>query len=250
MRTMKLWYSHIDASPGISCSSLDILREKAENYAAINGHPLHVCLINDEMFTRKELSYCNTTQTFIGFSTVTNSSQHIEGDKSELKLAREALVYMVVGPDFKLAVAYELLDGLETEDRAALTLQVIKRIENVGAKVISLTSDGLAANVTTAEALGAQFSEGKPYFYSPTYPEQKIYIILDPPHMLKLVRKHFSSGHIHHKDQLVDWELLKKLAEKQSSDNFNLGNKLTMRHIEWHQRPMNVRMAAETISSS
>lgn len=199
MRTMSMWYSSIDASPGISRSSLEILREKAELFLASNGYQLHVTLINDEMFTRKELCYCNATQSFIGFSTVTNSSQHSAGDDvSELKLAKEALVYLVVGPNFKLAIAYELLDGLETYDRAALTLQVIKSIEDVGVKVISLTSDGLPANVTTAEALGAQFDAGKPYFFSPTYREQKIYIILDPPHMLKLVRKHFSSGKIYH----------------------------------------------------
>lgn len=251
IRTIHMWYSSIDSSPGISRSSLDILRKKAESHLAKYGYQLHVALINDEMFIRKDLRYCQETQSFVGFSTITNSSGNCaEDDTSELKLANEALVYMVAGLDFKLAIAYELLNGLETKDRAAITLQVIKAIESVGVRVISLTGDGLAANITTAEMLGVKFNEGKTYFYSPTYPEQKIYIVLDPSHMLKLVRKHFSSGKIYHQDQLVDWNLLKMLAEKQSSDNFNLGNKLTMKHIEWHQKPMNVRMAAETISSS
>lgn len=227
LRTFRMWYSSIDGSPGISGSALNILKEKADLYLAKNNHQLHVCLIYDEMSIRKELCYCNERQSFIGLSTVTNSSGHIINENSELKLAKDAFVYMVVGPDFKLAIAYELLNGLESEDRAALTLRVVTSIEEAGARVISLTGDGLAANVTTAESLGAKFNEGKPYFQSPSYPEQKIYIILDPPHMLKLVRKQFSSNMIHHQDQLVNWGLLIKLVEKQTKDNFNLCNKLT-----------------------
>lgn len=229
---------------------MDVLKEKAEAYLAKNNHQLHVCLIYDEMHIRKELCYCSENQSFIGFSTVTNSSGHINNPNSDLKLAKEALVYLVAGPDFKLAVAYELLDGLESEDRAALTLKVITCIEKVGAKVVSLTGDGLAANTTTAESLGAKFDEMKPYFWSPTYTKQKIYVIHDPCHMLKLVRKHFSSNKIHFEDRLVDWNLLVQIVERQSTDNFNLRNKLTNLHINWGQKPMNVRLAAETLSKS
>lgn len=68
--------------------------------------------------------------------------------------------------------------------------------------------------------------------------------------MIKLVRKHFSTGKLHHEDQLLNWDLLRLLVEKQKSENFNLCNKLTHRHINWYQKPMNVRMAVETISNS
>lgn len=250
VRTLRSWYSSIDGSPGISSSALHILKEKAETYMHMNGHHLHVCLMYDEMHIRKDLSYRSESQSFDGFSTVTSSSRHDINDQSNLKLANESLVYMVVGHDFKLAVAYEFLDGLESEDRAALTLQVVKSIEEAGVKVISLTGDGINANVTTAEALGAKFDELKPYFQSPTYPQQKIYIIFDPPHMLKLVRKHFSSNMIYYEDRKIDWELLVKIVGKQSKDNFNLCNKLTKLHMNWTQKPMNVSLAAETLSKS
>lgn len=251
IRTLQMWYTSVDGSPGISESALSILRERAESYLAENGHKLHLAAVHDEMSIKKQLSYCNETQSFVGLSTVTNSAQHSpDEDASSLTLAKDALVIMVVGPDFKLPVAYELLNGLESADRAALTLRVIKAIEEVGAIVISLTGDGLPANITTAESLGAKFNEGKPYFMSPTHPEQKIYIILNPPHNLKLVRKYFASNQIYHEDQLVDWNLLKMIVERQSEDVFNLCNKLTKLHINWNQKPMNVRLAAETISNS
>lgn len=250
-RTLQMWYTAVDGSPGISGSAIDIIREKAESYLAENKRQLYLTLMWDEMSIRKALCYCNENQTFIGFSTVNNSSQHSDNDNSsKLKLAKDALVYMVVGSDFKLPIAYELLTGLESVDRAALTLRAIKSIEEAGARVMSFTGDGIITNITTVEILGAKFNEGKPFFTSPTHPEQKIYVIFDPPHMLKLVRKHFSSNMIYHQDQLVDWELLNTLVKKQSSDNFNLCNKLTKTHMNWHQKPMNVRLAAETISKS
>lgn len=250
-RTLQMWYGSVDGSPGITESAMDILREKAQSYLTKNDHRLHLTLMWDEMSIRKQLCWCNETKSFIGFSTVMNSTVNDEDeDFSQPKLAKDALVCMVVGPDFKVPVAYELLNGLESINRSALILNVVKCVEETGVVIVSLTGDGLAANITAYESLGVNFDDGKTYFRSPTYPEQKIYIILDPPHMLKLVRRHFSSNKIYYQNKLVNWRLLEAIVEKQSSDNFNLCNKLTNLHINWHQKPMNVRLAAETISKS
>lgn len=250
-RALQMWYSSVDGSPGVSRSALDILKEKSQEYLTKNGHKLHVTLMWDEMFIRKELCWCNQKKSFLGFCTVTNSTDdNDENEDSSQKLAKDALVWMVVGPDFKVPVAFELVQGLDTTNRAALMLHVIKYVEETGVVIVSITGDGLAANITTYESLGVNFEKGETYLKSPTYPEQKIYIILDPPHMLKLIRKYFSTNNIYHCYKLVDWGLLETIVEKQYSDNFNLCNKLTPLHINWHQKPMNVRLAAETISKS
>lgn len=250
-RTLQMWYSVVEGSPGISRNALDILREKSQSYLAENKHIPHVTIMWDEMSIRKQLCYCNETKSWVGFSTVINSMDNPENDDSkQLKLAKDALVWMVVGPDFKIPVAYELLNGLETMERSALLLHVIKRVEEAGVVIISITGDGLPANITAYESLGANFDELKTYIKSPTKPEMKIYIILDPPHMLKLIRKHFSTNKIYHRNKLVNWGLLDTIVEKQSKDNFNLCNKLSSLHINWKQKPMNVRIAVETISNS
>lgn len=130
-----MWYTSIDGNPGICSSALEILREKAVQYQSTNDSQLHVCLISDEMSIRKHLCYCNESQSFLGFSTVINSSAHIENDgnmDASFKLAKDALVFLVVGPDFKIPIAYEFLNGLESDDRAALTLRAIERIEQTG----------------------------------------------------------------------------------------------------------------------
>lgn len=252
IRTLQLWYTVVDGSPGICNSALEIIREKSAAYLATNGHKLHLAMMYDDIHIRKGLYYDNEKQVFVGFSTYNSTSKKKEANETEsdAKLAKEALTYMVVGSDFKLPVAYELCSGLDSVDRAALTLKAIKEIEAAGAIIFSLTGDGLKGNKVAAEKLGANFKSDRPYFQSPTYPQQRIYVIYDPPHMLKLIRKHFSSNKIYHHDELINWSLLEKLVERQSTNNFNLCNKLTQLHINWKQKPMNVKLAAETISKS
>lgn len=249
-RTLQMWYTSIDGEPGISSSALEIIREKAKSYQAEKNHALHVALISDEMAIKKQICYSTEKQSFVGFSSITNSSVHFGDQENVLNIAKDALVFLIVGPDFKLPVGYQLLNGLESIDRAALTIEFIKRIEEAGVIVMSFTCDGCRSNVATIEFLGAQLSGNKPYFYSPTYPNQKIYSIWDPPHMLKLVRKQLKEKKLYHEDQLLDWNLLCILEEKQRMENFDFFNKLTTRHINWQQKPMNVRLAAQTISKS
>lgn len=253
-RTMQMWLSSIDGSPGISESALAIIREKAVSYQAEKQHQMCVALISDEMSIRKHISFDPDKKSFSGFSTVSNSSKQFITSQNEsdmqAKIAKDALVLLAVGPDFKVPIAYHLLNGLDAIDRAALTLETIRKVEETGCRVITLTSDGLNANMAVAELLGAKFDEDKPYFFSPIDAQRKIYIILDPPHMLKLVREYFCESMIYHQDRLADWNLIRKLVERQSSDNFNLCNKLTRHHIRWDQNPMNVKLATQTISKS
>lgn len=129
-------------------------------------------------------------------------------------------------------------------------LNVIKCVEETGIIIISLTEDRLPVNITKYESLGGNFEHNQTYLKIPTYPEKKIYIILDPPHMLKLIRKRFTTNKTHHGSKLINRGLLEIFVEKQSSDNFNLCNKLTKLPSNWHQKSMSVKLAAETISKS
>lgn len=248
-RTLQLWYTSVDGSPGINLSALDILREKAAEHQAKKYYPLHVTLMCDEMSIRKDVCWSDEQKSFLGFSTITSSRQN-QVNQNELEMAKNALVFLIVGSDFKIPVAYHLIAGFDGADRADLTRNIIRSVEENGIRIISLTSDGLYANLAVAEHLGAKLKEDKPYFHSPTFPQQKIYVIFDPPHMLKLIRLHFSRGKLHSQYGMLNWHLLQVLVERQRGGNFNLSNKLTEHHMEWQQKPMNVMLAAQTISKS
>lgn len=246
VRTLQKWLRCVEVGPGISDIALGALTEKAKAYKD-EGKALHVCLISDEMGIRKQITWDAQKEHFDGFPTTINTKSK---QKSTLPLAKDALVFMVVGPNFKVAVAYFLLSGLDAIKRATLTREVIKSVDSTGAKVISLTSDGLSANIAVAKLLGADFKSDKPFFARPNKTDENIFVIFDPPHMLKLVRKYFSESQLYYRDNELRWDLLVKLATKQDTDNFEMGNKLTMRHINWKQTPMVVKLAVQTMSNS
>lgn len=84
-RTLQMWYGSVDGSPGVCESALEILREKAESYSENNGYRLHVTMMWDEVAIKKELCWCAETQSFIGFSTVINSSGNsVDEDPSQI----------------------------------------------------------------------------------------------------------------------------------------------------------------------
>lgn len=252
VRTLKRWLRVVDASPGITQHALDAIAEKVKLYKQ-QGKQLHLCLISDEMSMHKQASWHDKAMSFVGFTellslSALNRQNENENKNENLPLAKDALVFMAVGPDFRITVAYWLLCGLDAVDRALLTKEVIISIENVGAKLISLTSDGLAANLSVARLLGADIEGHKPYFPRPNKPNEKIYIIFDPCHMVKLLRKYFAERKLRHENDDLKWNMLQKLVEKQDSDNFSLGNKLTINHIEYEDNKMKVLYAVQIFS--
>lgn len=246
-RTMRMWMSSIDSSPGITAQSLITLEQKAKEYKA-NGKKLFIALMADEMSIRKQVAWHEKIGKFSGFVTC-RDNEH-ENQNEELPIAKNALVFMAVGDEFKITVAYFLLTGLNTLGRAALTQLVIESVNATGVQVITFTQDGLRANVSVMKELGVDFVNNKPYFSSPTNPADKIYCIWDPPHMLKLFRGCLKHHQLYYDDKPIHWNFIKNLHEMQKQRNINLGNKLTDKHLNFHVMPMNVRMACETMSNS
>ncbi|KAL3190524.1 hypothetical protein MRX96_020038 [Rhipicephalus microplus] len=107
-----------------------------------------------------------------------------------------------------------------------------------------------------ARCLGADLWYQSPDFATSfdcsTDSSKKVSIILDPCHMLKLVRNCLASV-----DYLVDgqgshikWSYIEALEVMQREEGKHLGNKLTKVHVEWEKQKMKVRRAVKTLSSS
>lgn len=82
--------------------------------------------------------------------------------------------------------------------------------------------------------------------------EKQIFIFYDICHMEKLVR-----GQLHKRSILVDengeevrWRYFEQLVKFSQNKGFYTTQKLNQSHLEWRRRPMNVRMAVETLSKS
>jgi hypothetical protein len=91
----------------------------------------------------------------------------------------------------------------------------------------------------------------KPNFMCPES-HQNIHVLLDNCHMIKLVRNTFSDyGRILDVDgNVIEWKFIVFLYELQTSEKFHLANHITQEHIFWHNKKMNVRLAAQIFSRS
>lgn len=142
INTIRRWLSSVDASPGITEMGLEALREKVR-LAKKENKTVFVALISDDVSIKKEVHYNQRDKSFTGFVSKTNVPNQSDenGGNTKLPVAKDELVFMAVGPDFKIPVGHFPNNGLSAVDRAALTMEEIRRIDLTGAKTISLTGD-------------------------------------------------------------------------------------------------------------
>ena len=82
--------------------------------------------------------------------------------------------------------------------------------------------------------------------------EHKLFFTPDPPHMLKLARNALCElgVFIDGEGKIVQWSFIQKLHEEQTLQGLKFANKLSSNHINIRRHKMNVRLAAQTFSSS
>ncbi|KYN11230.1 THAP domain-containing protein 9, partial [Trachymyrmex cornetzi] len=151
-----------------------------------------------------------------------------------------------------IPVAYFLLNGLKASERAEITnnKRVLEFVAKSGVRVIALTFDGLSGNIAMCSDLGADIYNDKPYFTHPV-DGHPIFVFLDAPHMLKLVRNTMGKHNLYDSDgQPIMFQYLQKLVKLQEERYFHLANKLNRKHVEWWKHKMSVKIAAQTYSTS
>lgn len=110
---------------------------------------------------------------------------------------------------------------LTSKEKAENTEKVLEFVATLGVKLIAMTFDGIALNITMCNALKADVYDGKTFFLHPT-DNYYIYIILDAAHMLKLIRNILASKRVLYDNDgnFIKFEYLEKLVELQENGNF------------------------------
>ena len=155
--------------------------------------------------------------------------------------------------NFKIPSSYYLIDSLSGLEKAKIVTENLIDLHETGITVTSLTFDGLKSNKTMCKKLGATWNEDTGDYYFPhPVTKDKVYIIYDGCHALKLVRNAFSDGpdFIDAEGRIVSWQFIKELEQFQVSQGLKAANNLKQEHIEWKDNKMNVRIAAQTLSNS
>lgn len=202
----------------------------------------------DAMAVRKQIEYDTRSKIFTGYVDLGDGADH---DRE----AKEALVVMVVGlrSKWKAPIAYYLTDTLTAEVQTQLVLHNLEKLFELGFVVNSLTMDGHASNRAMAKLLGCSLEVLclKSWFCLPDRPDNKIYIMFDACHLIKLVRNMWQNyGTIRSDDGVILWNYVKDLNSTQEELGLRFANKLKRNHLEFQQQKMKVSLAVQTLSSS
>lgn len=247
-RTIRSWYSRIDAEPGFTKVAFDSLQARAQDRKE-KGQETVCALMVDEMAIRRHVEYAGGK--FQGYVDIGSG---IVDDS--LPVAKDAMVLMVVAinESWKLPLGYFLIDGMSGEERANIINDCLHRLHDSGVHTISLTCDGPSCNFSMMRALGATMSvQGmNPSFPHPADPSQTVNVVLDVCHMVKLLRNAFADGGVFQTGdgKKIRWQYIEELNKLQEEEGLRLGNKLRMAHIEWRKQKMKVNLATQVFSRS
>lgn len=242
-RTLRRWYTVVDGKPGFTSEAFETIKLKATNKS------LFCNLVVDEMCVKRQIEI-DPQQNIYGHINMGTGAIY---DADDIPIAKNALVFMLVGMNdyWKLPIGYFLIDGLTGAERSNLLSKAIELITDTGAHLCSITFDGATVNTSMCTVLGANFNDDSPFILNPATNE-KIFTFYDAAHMIKLVRNAFGDKKIiiDGNGDLIKWDYIVKLYEKEKLEGLRAATKLTARHIFYHNEKMNVRLAAQVLSDS
>ncbi|KAJ8333906.1 hypothetical protein SKAU_G00412300 [Synaphobranchus kaupii] len=244
-QTICNWYSSVSADPGFTVASFTALKnhvaEKKE------GKETVCALMMDEMYVHQQMDFgSGQIHGYVDFGT----------GEIDNTVATQAMVLMVVSinESWKIPFAYFLIASITGKEKANIIRESLCRLHAFGVRVVSLTCDGPSQNFAMVRELGADLniSNMRPYFPHPEDPTLKVHVLLDPCHMLKLLRNAFATaGVLETEDgKQIKWQYIEHLNTLQEKEGLRLGNKLRMAHIQWRKQKMKVHLAAQLFSSS
>lgn len=243
-RTIRKWLSSVRCEPGVLAEVLNFLKEEVETKQNLKN----CCLIVDSMAIRKQTLWDNQSGKYTGN---VNYGGIIDVDFQ--MSASEALFFQIVSytGHFKCPVAYFLINKVDANLQAQLIIATIKSLFDIGINIRSITSDGASTNIATYNTLGCNLNldDLVPYFPHPSKPTINVYCMLDICHMLKLMRNALAEKNLESPSGSISWKYIKALDALQEKEQLKLANSLSSQHINFKNKIMNVRLAAQTISS-
>lgn len=254
-RTIKSWYAASDlrGDPGLQDATLVRLKIIVEQFKKDNKDKEVICsLVFDEMHIRSQIFWSQQRLDYVGLASKFGN----DSSNDNQTIAKQAMVFLLNGIniDFEFPVAYHLIRSAGKELRKDLLLETIKAVTECGVTISVITFDGHPCNIGMCELLGANLSvfsdEFRPFFDHPLN-GNKIHIMLDPPHMEKLVRNALGTRGIfvNERNERIEWRFIEKLYQYSKENNL-CTHKLSKKHIQWSRNPMNVRIATQTFSES
>ncbi|XP_072758714.1 uncharacterized protein [Anoplolepis gracilipes] len=215
-KSISKWFKSINENPGFMEEALYSIskRVKATDY------PLFGTLIFDEMSISQHIEYDGEK-----FSGYVDFGNEIINDKTNI--VKDALVFLIVcmNAAWKVPVGYFLINGITAYQKNNLIMHCICLLHDTGVRVVGLTFDGTTTNFTTAKKLQCNLTPNclQTWFPHPVTNE-KLFIFLDPCHMIKLVRNMFGDLKIvvNGLKHRIKWQYIIDLYNLQKQESLHL----------------------------
>jgi hypothetical protein len=245
------WLSKYDAQPGLTQQSFDTIAMKV--LSCDKGWAYKLCCLHiDEMEIKKHIDFDRHTGKVHGFTDIGNGPLDDPSQPQATKVL--AVVAVGLAGFWKLPLGYYLTDGTNAQLQASVIIDVITKLWESGSLAVSITFDGLAANLKTVDLLGGNLDVNNMVsrFPHPTLPDSYVCVVLDACHMMKLMRNLLCEYQIVKIPNvgLAKWQHLENLHSKQQSEGLTLANRVTQRHVQYKLQKMKVRLAVQLLSSS
>ena len=238
--TLKLMLSKSNIRPGFHDNIFEALEKRV---ATFDDQDKQCAIVLDEMAIKSGLSYDATCDGVEG----TEDYGHLGQTKY---MANHALAIIVRGlsQKWKQCIGHFLSSGTISGDKLKdITFNAIQKLSDIGLNVHVLVCDQGANNRNFLSTI-LDNSVDKPYFECS---DRKIFVIYDPPHLLKNIRNNFKKHGFVHGDDSIQWEHVVNFYNFDRRGGIRMAPKLTEQHIYLPMfTKMRVRLAAQVLSHS
>lgn len=241
------WYGNLNCDPGFTSEAFDVLESKAKD------GKLDVCLTVDEMAIKKQI--CWSPKGWVGYEDLGDGLLP-ETELKKRRLAKDAFVFMVINlkQRWKITVGYFLIASLTGKEKANLIRVCLEKLYDIGVVARVVTADGPSANLKMFEELGAilDIDWMRPWFQHPSSHTIRVCVLLDPCHMIKLLRNVLGDYPflLDENNKKICWKYVEELYKLQKEEGLRCGNRLKKKHIQWRKMKMKVNLATQIFSKS
>lgn len=220
-----------------------VFQSLKQKLASFTSKDKQCILVFDEMAIKSGISYEKWYDVIEGmedFGTM-GKTKH---------LANTALVFMIKGisQKWKQCIGYFFSAGpISSLMLKQLAMEAIDKLSEVGLHVKVIVCDQGSNNRSFLQT-HCKVSVEKPFF---THNDQKIYVVYDPPHLLKNIRNNLKKHNYIHDGQKIDWWDLVNFYNFDKAGPIRMAPKLTDDHFSLPMfTKMRVRLAAQVLSHS
>ena len=248
-RSISYWTSTVECEPGLFIDVFQCIQAMITN----DANNADCFLLCDGMSIKKFIILNRVTGSYDGF---VNLGSGIVTDDEDAE-ASEALVFMIVSLRFnwKYPCGYVLVDKINATDLHSLLANALRLGTKHSLAIRGITMDGTTTNFSAMKKFGCKFGKSLELINGEFSFEGYDYSLLfypDPSHMLKLGRNALAELKvlIDPDGKKIEWKYIQLLHDVQIIEGMKFGNKLSSLHVHYQRHKMNVRIAAQTLSSS